>query len=1059
MSWADDLAASSGAATKKKSSWADSLGGAQPAQTGGGFWESAAGAGRTLVDLISRPNYAAAGAAEELFSPKGGGIAAVPGRVASEIFSGVGPVKGQKESFAEVMEQAGVGELGKLSDVMPFVPKWADVTGRGALGLGLDIATDPTTWITAGGSAARKIVTRKGARYLSKEGQVALNAIDKTLEPAFKAARALPDEQIVERVAARKALVDQRNDLLEAAIAKDPKLLDKTGIKFMGEEIIPRAQLDKLTPTIARAVSSVPVVGEFAVRQAGNLSSGLRRMFDPYAEIAGLPEDVREGMKYLIRENASAAAAHKTALYAQWNDIEKQYAAAAKSYGKGDAGKQALGRKFAAWREQTGTPTLTATEQALFKKIGEMYDLGEALALKEGLIDPNQAAKYSGKYLHHEYKNPEVLSETARQSGRPVGAPVASEQFQRVREFDTYAQAEEASRGLNEIGKQYREAGGKWKVYGKLEPEYDATKNLASYIQQLTDSTWRKRTIAEARDKFGLALDDTFDAGKVYDLTAGKALRNPERMLVDATLAAKLKDGKQDWAAVATSARSLSPDGQRQMAKELLAEARNPSDVLKVRAIVGDAHFPTARVLQPGQKLEYFEKYGQPGDLISRSGSLWGDKEVLIPQMVDNLIGDAPRDIVKDAATKAKLQGLVKAYDKYTNAFKAATYPFYPSGAVRDTYNNLMQAYLGIGVGALMRPTQAARVLRGEAGDIIRLGATDYTAAELKNLAKDLGVIDPTARSFVQFTGKEGAEKASALTKARAARGSVDNATRTQLFINSLAAGSTPETAAQVVKDFLFDYSELSSFDRDVMRRIMPFYVFPRKVIGNTAKVLSTTPGRLTNLTKPFRGREDENNSMSQWEGEGFKIRLDRNGKDLTVLNGIDLPVRSIDMLWKGSPRKTIEGALAMSAPALKVPYELASGRDPFRGQEFGRIEAHALGPVIAKLPKAFQATVGFKEERDQLGRPKYTYRQDVVQMAAEALVVSRILSTSDRFFREQTRDPNLAARLLDFTTGIRWKTLNLDEEMAKRAKRRERELQDRAVKQGEAKEFRKVDR
>src|SRR6185369_8056674 len=115
---------------------------------------------RRAVDLISRPNYAVAGAAEEALTPQGGGLAAVPGRVISELFSGVGGLKGQKEGFGQVMEQAGVGKLGQLSDILGplyaetgkggrFRPEKGgalDITGRGALGFVGDVALDPLTY-------------------------------------------------------------------------------------------------------------------------------------------------------------------------------------------------------------------------------------------------------------------------------------------------------------------------------------------------------------------------------------------------------------------------------------------------------------------------------------------------------------------------------------------------------------------------------------------------------------------------------------------------------------------------------------------------------------------------------------------------------------------------------------------------------------------------------------------------------------------------------------------------------------------------------------------------
>jgi hypothetical protein len=272
-------------------------------------------------------------------------------------------------------------------------------------------------------------------------------------------------------------------------------------------------------------------------------------------------------------------------------------------------------------------------------------------------------------------------------------------------------------------------------------------------------------------------------------------------------------------------------------------------------------------------------------------------------------------------------------------------------------------------------------------------------------------------------------------------------------MLNNLAGGMQPEDAAQVVKEFLFDYSELSTFDRDVMRRAMPFYVFPRKAIESYGKAVVKTPGRVVNLAKPFRGREDENNVMTTWEGEGFKLRLDRNGKDLTMLNGVDLPVRTLDMLWAGSPTKTMNRWLAMASPAIKVPYEFLSGQDPFRGQALGRQQAYAVGPLLEKMPKFAQEWAGYQKELDKAGRPKYTIRMDRVQVLAEAALISRIISTSERNFKEQQRSPDMTARLLDFLTGLRLKTINFDEEQQRKIYFAIKTLEAEAVKQGDVKQ------
>lgn len=70
------------------------------------------------------------------------------GAAMSAGLQGQSPIRG----FADVLEQQGVGELGRLQ-VGPL-----DVTGRGALGFGADVLADPLTWTGAGlGKAASMI--------------------------------------------------------------------------------------------------------------------------------------------------------------------------------------------------------------------------------------------------------------------------------------------------------------------------------------------------------------------------------------------------------------------------------------------------------------------------------------------------------------------------------------------------------------------------------------------------------------------------------------------------------------------------------------------------------------------------------------------------------------------------------------------------------------------------------------------------------------------------------------------------------------------------------------
>lgn len=73
-------------------------------------------------------------------------------------------------SSAELMEEAGVPEGAKVSDYLSMVPKdsFFDATLRGAGGFGLDVATDPLTYLSLGTSAAAKKGAQEGGKALAK---------------------------------------------------------------------------------------------------------------------------------------------------------------------------------------------------------------------------------------------------------------------------------------------------------------------------------------------------------------------------------------------------------------------------------------------------------------------------------------------------------------------------------------------------------------------------------------------------------------------------------------------------------------------------------------------------------------------------------------------------------------------------------------------------------------------------------------------------------------------------------------------------------------------------
>ena len=84
-----------------------------------------------------------------------------------------------------------------------------------------------------------------------------------------------------------------------------------------------------------------------------------------------------------------------------------------------------------------------------------------------------------------------------------------------------------------------------------------------------------------------------------------------------------------------------------------------------------------------------------------------------------------------------------------------------------------------------------------------------------------------------------------------AARITEQNA-RGALFIQSMIDGMSGAEAATNVKKYLFDYSELTNFEKDIMRNVIPFYTWMRKNIPLQMESLLKNPAKYANVAKAY---------------------------------------------------------------------------------------------------------------------------------------------------------------------------------------------------------------
>ena len=142
------------------------------------------------------------------------------------------------------------------------------------------------------------------------------------------------------------------------------------------------------------------------------------------------------------------------------------------------------------------------------------------------------------------------------------------------------------------------------------------------------------------------------------------------------------------------------------------------------------------------------------------------------------------------------------------------------------------------------------------------------------------------------------------------------------------------DTAAREVQGALFDYADVSRFERNVLKRVMPFYTWSRKNIPVQLKHLVLNPQRAEKLVLAKQQFEHETGELDHTDygkfwGERVPVFLG-NEKDgvvqaFTLLNL--MPMADIQRLLPGGPSALIND---LTSPLIKQPFEQIANYDTF---------------------------------------------------------------------------------------------------------------------------------
>lgn len=191
----------------------------------------------------------------------------------------------------------------------------------------------------------------------------------------------------------------------------------------------------------------------------------------------------------------------------------------------------------------------------------------------------------------------------------------------------------------------------------------------------------------------------------------------------------------------------------------------------------------------------------------------------------------------------------------------------------------------------------------------------------------------------------------------------IENQGRLLNFMTNLEKTGDVTLAATRTKQFLFDYQNLTEFERNVMRRIIPFYSFTRFNMEVQAKLLTSAPGRVNaqltaadNFSKVFSQddlTDEQKELLPSWMKRGFySLKKNRDGT-LKSVSVAEIPFEQpFDAL-------SSRGILGSVSPIIRVPLEQLTGYDMYQGKVFTDV---TNATAYKHAPRILKDFIGYDE-------------------------------------------------------------------------------------------------
>lgn len=317
-----------------------------------------------------------------------------------------------------------------------------------------------------------------------------------------------------------------------------------------------------------------------------------------------------------------------------------------------------------------------------------------------------------------------------------------------------------------------------------------------------------------------------------------------------------------------------------------------------------------------------------------------GVDTVFLPNEMVNLYNEYSKAMFNPGTQN----GFLQLYDRVNSLYKKTAYLWNPGHVFRDFQGNVFNNYL-MGVVDPTEYMEGLKVARGADG-VLKTPNGDIPYSEVLDKARKMGIIDSQMEhELPNVAGKTEGKYTALMRKSTQA---TDGWTRTTGFVHNLKQGMNWNEAAATTKKFLFDYMDLTSFERKVMRRVVPFYTWMRKNIPLQLEVMLKNPrlySRINSIQNSIAGEDIDWGDKPEYIQDSMAVQPINSN----MYASMSLPYQDIAKI--PTSMDDISGLLSSVSPIIRAPVESAINRKFWTGQDLEEYSGEQTDiPVLTTL-------------------------------------------------------------------------------------------------------------